>query len=143
MTRIAQCHCGEVKLTCEGEPDPVIMCSCELCQRRTGAPLQTSGWFDGDKVIFEGKTKAFSRTSGDKGLFITYNFCPECGTTMWWPGPEGGALEGLIGVAGGCFADASFPQPTVALYDKRRHPWITTPKDIPCFEESFGDPHQD
>ena len=138
MARIAQCHCGVVNLTCEGEPDPVIMCTCELCQRRTGAPIHIGAWFDADKVKIEGETKVFTRTSGDAGRLVTFNFCPECGTSIWWPGLEGGPLEGRIGVAGGCFADADFPAPTIAIYDKHRQPWISKPKDIPCFEESFS-----
>ena len=57
MTRVAECHCGQVKLTCEGEPHPVLMCSCQLCQRRTGSPVHIGAWFDMDSVTFEGVTK--------------------------------------------------------------------------------------
>ena len=44
-------------------------------------------------------------------------------------------VYGNVGIAGGCFADPNFPPPTVAVYDKRRHPWISTPEGIPCFAE--------
>jgi len=134
MTRVAQCHCGQVKITCQGEPDPVIMCSCELCQRRTGSPIHIGAWFLVEDVKIEGKTKEFTRTSGDAGMPVTFNFCPNCGTSIWW-GNVSEALTGRIGIAGGCFADSEFPPPTVAIYEKRRHPWIALPDGIPCSME--------
>ncbi|HSG90629.1 MAG TPA: GFA family protein [Pseudomonadales bacterium] len=141
MTRIAQCHCGQVRLTCEGEPDPVLMCSCELCQRRTGSPIHIGAWFRIEDVRLEGETKAFTRTSGDMGREATFNFCPVCGTSVWWGGRSEGFLAGRIGIAGGCFADADFPPPTHAFYDKRRHPWVAVPAGIPCYLE--GPPPED
>ncbi len=136
MTRIAQCHCGKVKLTCEGEPNPVIMCSCQLCQRRTGSPVHIGAWFETEHVTIEGKTTEFTRTSGDRGMKATFNFCPVCGTSIWWGHPlTDGPFAGKIGIAGGCFADSNFPPPTIAIYDKRRHPWIPVPDGIPCFTD--------
>jgi hypothetical protein len=131
MTRVAECHCGQVKLTCEGEPYPVILCNCQLCQRRTGSPIHIGAWFDKENVTFEGETKEFTRTSGDRGMPITFNFCPICGTSIWW---EGLSAE-KVGIAGGCFADPDFPPPTISVYDKRRHPWIRVPDGVPCFME--------
>ena len=39
---------------------------------------------------------------------MTFHFCPECGSTLFWE-PE--RMPPLIGVAVGAFADPSFPQP--------------------------------
>jgi hypothetical protein len=133
MTRVAQCHCGQVKITCKGEPRPVVMCSCQLCQRRTGSLIHIGAWFAAEDVQIDGETKAFTRTTGDLGIEATFNFCPNCGTSIWWPGHPAGLLAGRIGVAGGCFADPEFPLPTVAIYDKRRHPWVPAPEGTPCF----------
>jgi hypothetical protein len=36
-TRTAACNCGQLCITCEGEPVRVSMCHCLECQRRTGA----------------------------------------------------------------------------------------------------------
>ena len=133
MTRIAQCHCGTVKLTCKGDPYPVIMCNCQLCQRRTGSPVHIGAWFPIGDVIFDGETKVFTRTTGDQGMEATFNFCPNCGTSVWWPGT--GPLAEKVGIAGGCFADPGFPPPTLSIYEKRRHEWINAPEDVPCYME--------
>jgi len=136
MTRVAQCHCGQVKITCEGEPDPVLMCSCQLCQRRTGSPIHIGAWFRLEDVVIEGETKQFMR-QGDQRNAVTFNFCPTCVTSIWWPNPMGDAspLAGRIGIAGGCIADPDFPPPSAAFYQKRKHPWISTPDNISCYLE--------
>src|SRR5258707_8613238 len=36
-TRRAACNCGQLPLTCEGEPVRISTCHCLECQRRTGA----------------------------------------------------------------------------------------------------------
>lgn len=36
MERIAECHCGALKVIASGEPDRVYLCHCKACQRRTG-----------------------------------------------------------------------------------------------------------
>jgi hypothetical protein len=91
-----------------------------------------------DNVKIEGETKEFTRTTGDQGMAATFNFCPECGTSIWWAGQSEGPLAGKYGIAGGCFADPDFPPPTHSIYEKRKHPWVSTPEGIPCFIESFS-----
>jgi len=138
MERVAQCHCGQVKITCTAEPAPILMCSCQLCQRRTGGPFHIGAWFNRSEVRIEGRTKTFTRTSGDKGREVTFDFCPECGTSIWWGGKGGTPIENRIGISVGCFADPEFPPPTHSFYEKRekrRHPWITPAASAVCLAE--------
>ena len=137
MTRVAQCHCGQVRLTVEGEPSPVILCHCTLCQRRTGSLIHIGAWFEKEDITFEGETRTYTRTNGDLGMEATTHFCPVCGTSVWWPAPIGAPLEGKIGIAGGCFADPGFPAPDISMYEKHRHPWITVPETAKCYREAW------
>lgn len=141
-TRVAQCHCGQVKITCTGEPYPVFMCNCTLCQRRTGSPVHIGAWWPMEDVTIEGTTKSFTRTTGEQGMEATFNFCPECGTSVWWGGQTDGEgpLVGYYGIAGGCFADPEFPPPTHSLYERTKHPWINAPSGTPCFSGMVDDP---
>lgn len=141
MKSVAQCHCGDVKLTCSGEPFPIVMCNCLLCQRRTGSPVHIGVWFPVEDVVFEGETTEFSRTTGDQGSEAIFHFCPTCGTSVWWPGNEAGPLAGKVGIAGGCFADPNLPAPSLSIYEKRQHAWINAPEGTPCFME-LPDPEE-
>jgi hypothetical protein len=114
------------------------MCNCTLCQRRTGAPVHIGAWWPMEDVSIAGETKAFTRTTGERGLEARFNFCPECGTSVWWGGrTDGGPLSGYYGIAGGCFADPDFPAPTHSVFERTRHPWIHAPEGTICFEASF------
>lgn len=110
-----------------------MVCHCQLCQRRTGSLFHVAAWFPVASVTFEGTTREFTRATGDRGAPMTFNFCPTCGTSVWWRSAFGGPLAERVGIAAGCFADPDFPRPTVSIYEKRRHPWIRMPEGTPCF----------
>jgi hypothetical protein len=126
MWRIATCSCGQLRVTCEGEPDRVSVCHCLECQRRTGGPFGVQARFRDDQVKLEGRSSEWKRV-GDEGGRITFRFCPTCGSTVYWTASY---MEGAIAVAVGAFADPTFPAPTVEVYEERRHPWIEKPKGI-------------
>ena len=64
---------------------------------------------------------------------IDYRFCPTCGATVYYAID---AQPDLIAVPVGNFADRDFPEPTYAVYEARRHPWvnITTKGDLEIFD---------
>lgn len=126
MTRTAQCHCGALRLTCEGEPHFVAMCHCDLCKRRTGSAYSLGAWFDKNKVVIEGEAKRFIRYGEDSGAAVVFSFCPDCGSSVSWEMPEG-SLPDQVGVAVGGFADAAFPAPTLSVHDPRKMAWVKVP----------------
>lgn len=128
--RTASCHCGKLQITCEGDPAIVMMCHCEDCQRRTGASYNLGAWFDRSRVTIKGEERTFTRAA-ESGREITFHFCPNCGSNLYWHVPA--APNNAIGIAVGCFADPAFPAPTVSYYGKNRHHWVTQPADLPSY----------
>lgn len=123
--RRAQCCCGEVAIILRGEPERVIRCHCQYCQRRTGNVFQVSAWFFEDQIVSRiGNPSVFNDLPTNPGL--EYNFCARCGSTVYWPIK---LFPGLYGIAVGCFADAAFPPPNFELHEQRRHPWVQ-PLDV-------------
>ena len=49
-TRRASCSCGQLHLTCEGEPVRISMCHCLACQQRTGSVFGVQARFRRDQV---------------------------------------------------------------------------------------------
>jgi hypothetical protein len=97
------------------------MCHCLACQRRTGSAFGMQARFPRDRVRIEGSANEYVRIS-DEGEPRAFNFCPECGSTVYYQtDPE------LIAVPIGAFADPGFPPPKVSVYESRRHPWVTVP----------------
>jgi len=120
-TRRAECSCGQLSATCSGEPFRIAVCHCLACKRKTGSAFGFGAWFRNDDVLTEGDATEFVRV-GDEGSRINQGFCPNCGATLFWTNDK---LPGVVAISAGCFADLSFPQPSVSVYhESRRFPWV-------------------
>jgi hypothetical protein len=124
MQRTAMCACGELQITVVGDPDRVLACNCRPCQRRTGSAFGIAAYFpDAQVTRIEGQAHTFSRTTGAH-TFLT-SFCPNCGTSVFW---RASALREQIAIAVGCFADPSFPPPTIVAWTSEQHEWVSFPE---------------
>ena len=124
MERTATCACGQLGITVKGNPRIIAACNCTQCQKRTGSVFGVSAYFLDRRVLgIFGDSTVCSRTA-DSGLPITGNFCPKCGSTVYW---KGDFIPGHTGVAVGCFADPAFPAPKVSVWNTTRHHWVNFP----------------
>ena len=126
MSHQARCHCGNLEIVCEGEPEYIVMCHCEDCQRRTSSAFNLGAWFNKTNVEISGASTVYQRVEHD-GVESRYHFCPNCGSSMYWDMPQN---EVAMAVAVGAFADPEFPEPTVSFYEQQRHSWVKVPESI-------------
>ena len=127
----ATCCCGALSATVTGEPTAVSMCSCQMCQRRSGSAFALSTYWPAEAVTIEGESQRWARTAA-KGRVFEQFFCPTCGTTVWYRGQH---RPDMIGIAGGCFADPDLFQPTAAVWDTTRHKWLDDLDKLPRLPE--------
>ena len=128
MIREANCHCGKLTLRCSGEPSKISLCHCFDCQRRTGSLFSVAAFYPRAGVeIVKGNAKGFRRQSAS-GFDVTFHFCTECGSNLWW---EADRLPDLVGVAVGSFADRNFPMPEQMVWADERHHWLQLPAELP------------
>jgi hypothetical protein len=118
--RTARCACGNLTAACAGEPVSVSLCHCPACQRRTGSSYGIAAFFDEKDVTVEGDHAAYTRPS-DSGYPVTFHFCPQCGSSVFW---RPARKPGFVAVAAGAFADPSFPRPGEGVYGEHRHHWV-------------------
>jgi hypothetical protein len=121
LSRLAKCSCGSLRLSAEGQPQAVVACHCIDCQRRTGSVFGVGAYYPKEQVQISGEARSFVRPT-DAGHEFTTNFCPNCGSSVYW---ASGKNPGLIGVAVGAFADRSFPAPVRSVWEQSMHPWAT------------------
>lgn len=129
-TRQATCSCGKLSLIAQGEPLRVSVCHCTACQRRTGSVFGMQARFSSDNVNIDGPSKKYVRTA-DSGNRITFHFCPDCGSTMYYR--LGDALD-VIAIPVGAFADPGFPPPQFSVYETRQHTWVVLPDNMEHFD---------
>src|SRR5215813_7502501 len=121
-TRTATCACGQLRVSCAGDPEKISLCHCLDCQRRTGSTYGIAAFFRRDDVKTNGEFRTYTRKS-DSGFTVNFRFCPDCGSTVFWE-PE--RRPDAIAVAVGSFADPTFPAPSQSVYNELRHPWVSS-----------------
>ena len=126
VTRHASCTCGQLRLVAEGEPIRVSVCHCRACQRRTGSAFGLQARFARQRINIAGKSRQYVRISDD-GEPRTFNFCPDCGATVYHGADS---APDVVAVPVGAFADPDFPAPSVSVWESRRHAWVTLPAGI-------------
>ena len=133
VQRTAACACGQLSITLSGEPIRVGMCHCLQCQRRTGSLFGAGCFFNMGQVVgTEGAERTWTR-AGDSGRTVTFHFCPDCGSNVFWTRDH---RPDLMTVAVGAFADPGFPPATVAYWTQSRHGWLPLPHDVPAFAQN-------
>ncbi|MFG3524761.1 GFA family protein [Nocardia nova] len=112
------CLCGNIRFSATGEPDFPHLCSCEHCQRLSGAPVMS--W-----VSFPEKGFAWIGPGGEPTWFETFpqicrGFCPKCGSSIASKGDE----AGLIGVTITALDDHSGLIPVKQSLAHNAVPWM-------------------
>jgi len=125
IVRRATCACGQLAVDCAGDPVRISVCHCLDCQRRSGSSFAAQARFPVDCLQVSGQSRQWTRV-GDSGGEGRFNFCPECGSTVFY---TTSADPGVIAVAIGGFADPAFPAPIYSVYEERKHNWVAITGD--------------
>jgi hypothetical protein len=79
---------------------------------------------DKSKVSFRGESTVYQRT-GDEGGVISFHFCPQCGSTVFYEAPW---MPGSVAVPIGAFSNPDLPAPIMQIYGNRKHHWVELPE---------------
>ncbi len=126
----ASCACGAVTLTVRGTVYSMFMCSCEDCQRATGAGHSALFLVDPASVTVTGETRGFAVTA-NSGATFTRSFCPVCGTPLF--GRSSRAADRTIALPVGLFGAAAAPwfKPNQLIFDRSHRDWDVIAADLP------------
>jgi hypothetical protein len=130
-THHASCQCGQLSADFDGDPQFVIVCNCRACQKRSGSPFGTGGYFLKTQMTVSGTSNTWGRVA-PTGRALKNHFCPGCGTTLYW------TLEmrpDFIGVSFGTF-DTRLPEPIRVIWTEEQHDWINFSEDLPHFPQA-------
>jgi hypothetical protein len=128
--RMARCACGRVEIDVHGDPEIVVACHCEFCQRRSGNVFIAAAHYSATQVEVRGETSCYNGLEADGvgavGVDggINYRFCKTCGSTLFWDFLHPATNEPRVAIAVGNFADPTFPAPTAEVFPEHRHHWV-------------------
>lgn len=124
-TREAACSCGQLRVEVDGDPVRVSVCHCLACQRRTGSAFGYQARWPVESAQITGESREYLRISDDGAEERRFHFCPGCGATVYYfTEPES------VAIPVGALADPGFPEPTVSVWEARRHSWVTMPDGV-------------
>ena len=128
---VGGCQCGAVRYQARGEPQQVLACHCNDCQKQTGSAFSLIIVVDEpDFEITQGDVKTFVMHA-DTGREKFGAFCTGCGGRVynkleWRPGK--------LSFRGGTLDDTTWLRPQVHLWASRKQPWVIIPDDATAFD---------
>lgn len=125
----ATCACGAVSVHFAGKVLSMFMCSCEDCQRATGAGHSNILLASPADVTISGPTRSFAR-SANSGATLTRSFCPDCGTPLVARSSRAPAVlmlpAGLFGAA-----TSGWYAPNQLIFARSHREWDDIAADLP------------
>src|SRR5438128_1643089 len=83
------CLCGAIRYRVSGAPITTNLCHCTQCRRQTGSPLPAFVTFPLDRFHLLSGEPASYRSSD----FAVRQFCPRCGSALFWRRDGGTELD--------------------------------------------------
>ena len=127
----AACACGAVHVRVKGRVRSMLLCSCEDCQRATGAGHSAIAIFGAGDVTIAGPVQRFERSAAS-GATLVRSFCPTCGTPLAgrssrWP-------DALLMPAGLFGSDTAWYAPTQLIFARSHRDWDSIDPGLPRHE---------
>jgi len=135
MSYSGECSCGSVRFTIN-DFLYLLACHCNECKKRTGSAFGLSVVVEKEDIEnFQGETKTFTRKA-ESGRPVSYEFCPNCGSTLRW-GIE--AVPSRAILAGGNFDDLSQLSVAGEMYVETSVDWAR----LGCDLTQVGEPNNE
>jgi hypothetical protein len=126
----AACACGDIGVTVRGRVLAMFLCSCENCQKATGAGHSAIVLAESRAVSVAGTTRSFAQTA-NSGATFTRHFCPRCGTPVF--GLSNRAADVVMLPAGLFGAEARWFVPSQLIFARSHRDWDWLPEELPRY----------
>ena len=128
-THEAACSCGQLRVEVDGDPVRVSVCHCLACQRRTGSAFGYQARWPAESARVTGESHEYRRISDDEAAAAARSdgFTSArsvAGRSYYFTEPE------FMAIPVGVLADPDFPEPTVSVWESRKHAWVTMPDGV-------------
>ena len=84
------CHCGQIRIEGEADPEKTTICHCTDCQAGSGSAFRVSVPVEGATFKLTGQPKTYLKTTSDSGNPRLQAFCPRCGSPIYSTTPGEG-----------------------------------------------------
>jgi hypothetical protein len=124
------CHCGQITVSGEADPDKVTICHCTDCQTGTGSAFRVSIPIPGTAFQMSGKPATYLKTTADSGNPRLQAFCATCGTPIYSTSPGEGVQPSYM-VRVGILDQRDQLAPKRQNWFRSARAWVTAMDAIP------------
>ena len=117
------CLCGQVRFDGQGQPEWIVHCHCNWCQRHSGAAFLTYIGFKIENLRWlSGQQAVYASSPG-----VERGFCANCGSTLTFARP----MRNEISVFAGSLDEPYEIKPTGHAFWDHHLPWLDMADDAP------------
>jgi hypothetical protein len=128
------CHCGNITIEGEADPEKTSVCHCTDCQTGTGSAFRVSVPVPGTSFKMTGQPANYLKTTSDSGNPRVQAFCPKCGTPIYSTSPGDGVQPVYI-VRVGILRQRDQLVPKRQIWFRSARPWVTHLDAVPRVEK--------
>ncbi len=128
------CHCGNITVQGEADPERVSICHCTDCQTRTGSAFGVSVPVPGPTFSMTGQPTTYLKTTADSGKPRIQAFCPKCGSQIYSTTP-GEGVQPSYTVRVGMLKQRDQLMPKRQNWFRSARAWVTGMDAIPKNEK--------
>ena len=128
------CHCGNITIEGEADPEKTSVCHCTDCQTGTGSAFRVSVPVPGTSFKMTGQPANYLKTTSDSGNPRVQAFCPKCGTPIYSTSPGDGVQPVYI-VRVGILRQRDQLVPKRQIWFRSARPWVTHLDAVPSVEK--------
>jgi len=128
------CHCGNITIEGEADPEKTSVCHCTDCQTGTGSAFRVSVPVPGTSFKMTGQPANYLKTTSDSSNPRVQAFCPKCGTPIYSTSPGDGVQPVYI-VRVGILRQRDQLVPKRQIWFRSARPWVTHLDAVPRVEK--------
>lgn len=126
------CRCGNIRYSCNSEPDFVYYCHCAECQKTTGSAFHVGLSVPVSQLTMLGAEPTTHSRPAESGNVITEAFCNICGCPIY---VQGSGRPENVSLKAGSLDDSSWVNPDIQIWRKSRASWCNSDNAKIQFEE--------
>jgi hypothetical protein len=122
MKVTGSCHCGQIVLEAEIDPERVRICHCTDCQKLSGAAFLITVPVAERDVFLHGDSPATYIKRSESGNERLHVFCRNCGTPLYATTPKG--EDRKLGLRVGVLDQRAELTPRRQFWLRSKLPWL-------------------
>jgi hypothetical protein len=120
-SRSGHCLCGSISYRFDAEPETVVLCHCDDCQRHSGAAYSVNVLVARNALKVAGTPRSYRTIGSENGNSRERLFCGDCGSPIFTILHE---RPDLVIVKSGTLDDRAGLDPSADVWWRRAQDWL-------------------